>query len=290
MQDSSRYYEGSIDSHLHLSLLDQKDLEPSSVLEAAADAGLARVVDVGVRPSDLAGRIERFGDDPLVAFTAGLHPTAVDPDTVADEIAALEAALETHAGSRAGRASASRESAHHAGGAGAARSIAAVGELGLDFYWSQEHRDLQVETLERQWALAARYGLPVVIHNRDSEETMLELLRTHRPAGVMHCFSQGADYARACLDAGLMVSFGGNLTYPKSDDVRGAARIVPDDRLLVETDSPYLSPQAVRGTANHPGHLGFVIDELARLRGAAAEEVARLTAANAQALFGLGAR
>ncbi len=264
MQDSTRYYRASIDSHLHLSLMVQKELDPHSVLDAAEGGGLDRVIDVGVKPTDLDERLARFAANRLVAFTVGLHPTAVDPDTVASELDTLQAALERDAS-----------------------SVVAVGELGLDFYWSQEHRDLQVQALERQWALAARHGLPVIIHNRDSEETMLELLREHRPAGIMHCFSQDADYCRACLDAGLMISFGGNLTYPKSDEIREAARIVPDDRLLVETDSPYLSPQAVRGTGNHPGHLGFVIDELARLRGAAPQEIAELTAANARVLFGL---
>lgn len=268
MQDSSRYYPASIDSHLHLSLLGSKDLDPSTVLRSATGGELGRVIDVGVHPSDLDERLRRFGSYDLVAFTVGLHPTAVEPDTVAAELDALETALERHAGA-------------------AAPSIVAVGELGLDFYRSVEHRDLQIETLERQWALAARFELPVVIHNRESEETMIELLRVHRPAGVMHCFSQGPDYCRECLDAGLMVSFGGNLTYPKSDEVREAARLVPDDRLLVETDSPYLSPQRVRGTANHPGHLGFVIDELARLRDAAPEDVAELTARNAERLFAL---
>ncbi|MFW5744473.1 MAG: TatD family hydrolase [Spirochaetota bacterium] len=264
MHESTRYYRGSIDSHLHLSLMAHKQLDPHSVLDAAEGGGLDRVIDVGVKPTDLEERLARFAANRLVAFTVGLHPTAVEPDAVAAELDALQAALEK-----------------------LAPRIVAVGELGLDFYWSQEHRDLQLEALERQWELAARHGLPVIIHNRDSEQTMLELLRAHRPAGIMHCFSQDAAYCRACLDAGLMISFGGNLTYPKSDGIREAARIVPDDRLLVETDSPYLSPQAVRGTANHPGHLGFVIDELARLRGATPQEIADLTAANARALFGL---
>lgn len=282
MQDDSRYYPDSIDSHLHLSLLGRKDLDPTAVLPAAADGGMRRVIDVGVQPSDLAERLDRFGAYELVAFTAGLHPTAVEPDTVTAELDALETALAEQAGAvpSSGRPS-------DAAGETEGRRIVAVGELGLDFYWSQENRGLQIETLERQWAIASRYALPVIIHDRESEDTMLELLRERRPAGVMHCFSQGPDYCRACLDVGLMVSFGGNLTYPKSDEIREAARLVPDDRLLVETDSPYLSPQVVRGTANHPGHLGFVIDALARLRGASPGAIAELTAANARRLFAL---
>ena len=282
MQDSSRHYPGSIDSHLHLSLLAERDLDPEAVILAAESGGLGRLIDIGVKPSDLARRLERFGAHDLVAFTAGLHPTAVEPDTVAAEIDALESALVEDTGGVS-----TSGSTGDAAGRSQNRRLVAVGELGLDFYWSQEHRDLQIETLKRQWALAARFGLPVIIHNRESEQTMLELLHAHQPGGIMHCFSQGPEYCRACLDAGLMISFGGNLTYPKSDEVREAARLVPDDRLLVETDSPYLSPQRVRGTANHPGHLGFVIDELAHLRNAPGEEIAELTARNAARLFSL---
>lgn len=267
MKDHARYYRGSVDSHAHLALLERKGLDARRVLEEAAAGGLGRIVDVGVSPGDLAERIERFAGDSLVAFTAGLHPTAVDPSTVEAELCALERLLaERHADPQPGR-------------------IVAIGELGLDFYWSDEHRELQEEALVRQWELARRHSLPVIVHNRDSEEAMLAALRRHAPTGVMHCFSQDAAYCRACLDLGLFVSFSGNLTYKRSGPIREAAALVPDDRLLVETDSPYLSPQVVRGTANHPGHLGFVVEELARVRGTSPERIAELTAQNAVRLF-----
>ena len=116
---------------------------------------------------------------------------------------------------------------------------------------------------------------------------MLAFLRRTRPEGVMHCFSQGSDYCRSCLDLGMHISFGGNMTYRRSDPLREAAAIVPDDRLLVETDSPFLSPQPVRGITNQPGHLGYVIAALAEVRRQTPERIAELTSLNARRLFGL---
>lgn len=268
MEDRSSYYAGSIDSHAHISLLSRKELHAETVLADAAAGGMGRVLDVGTQPSDLAGRLEQYGSWELLAFTAGLHPTAVEPESAEHELTVLEQALEGPD----------------------RRQVVAVGELGLDFYWSTEHAGLQQDALRRQFELAIRHELPVVIHNRDSEQTMLEHLRAYRGRaleGVMHCFSQDADYCRSCLDLGLFISFGGNLTYRRSGEIREAARLVPLDRLLVETDSPYLSPQAVRGTANHPGHLGFTIEALARIHAVSAEEMAALTAENARRLFRL---
>ena len=274
MNDRSRYYPGTVDSHAHLSLVHRKELDPDEVIAAATSGGMAYLIDVGVEPSDTEQRIERFGGAPVVAFTAGLHPTAVRAEDYEDQLTTLASLLQADARSAAP----------------GDRTIVAVGELGLDFYWSTDTTDLQLDALHRQWALAAEHDLPVIIHNRDSEHVMLAELRRARPRGIMHCFSQGPDYCRACLDVGMYVSFGGNLTYRKSEEIRAAARVVPDERLLVETDAPYLSPQAVRGTANHPGHLGFTIEALAEIRGARPEEIAELTAANASALFGLTRR
>lgn len=262
MKDSSRYYPGSIDSHAHLSLLQHKELDAAQVLDDANQGGLARIVDVGVRPSDLADRATAFAAYPILTFTAGLHPTAVDPESLEGELATLENELSS-----------------------GKRPVVAVGEVGMDFYWSNEHRELQIEVFERQCDLAHRFGLPLIVHNRSSEQEMLAAVDRRRPQGVMHCFSQGAEYCTACLDLDLFVSFGGNVTYRRSDEIREAARLVPDDKLLVETDAPYLSPQAVRGTPNHPGHLGFIIGFLAELRGVTPEHIASVTAENAQRLF-----
>ncbi len=268
MDDRTAWYEGSIDTHLHLSALAGKGLDAERVVSEADSAGLAALIDVGIRAGDLRERVDRYGASRLVRFTVGIHPTEVRPES-RSQLAAIEAELaEERLASR----------------------IVAVGEIGLDFYWSTDHWETQIDLLEAQCAIAARHDLPVVLHNRASEAEMLALLARCRPSGVMHCFSQGAEYCRRCVELGMYVSFGGNLTYRRSADIREAAAIVPDELLLVETDSPYLSPQTVRGLPNHPGHLGFIIEALAHERGTGAREIAELTARNARRLFRLEAR
>ena len=280
MDERARYIEGCIDTHAHLSLFEHRGLESRRLVHEAVAGGLARIVDVGVTPSDYMNRLCAFGEHPIVAFTAGLHPTSVTPDTVDAELGVLESVFSgpvriDHA---AGDVC--------TGSIGSSRPVA-VGEVGLDFYHSADHRKLQVTALERQADLAARKELPLVLHNRSSEDEMLAFLRRARPPGVMHCFSQTVGYCRSCLDLGLYVSFGGNLTYRGSHDLREAAAIVPEDRLLVETDAPYLAPQAVRGRANHPGYLAYTIDALASIRGTTSARIAAITAANALALFAI---
>lgn len=268
MDAASRYLPGSIDSHAHLELLARRGLDADSVVAEAKAGGIAGILDVGVVPSDLARRVVAFGGQGIVSFTSGLHPTSVTPERVDEELALLAETLD-------------------GGAAHGSRRVVAVGEVGLDYHHSAEHARLQVETLERLAAVASRHDLPLILHNRASESDMLAFLRRVRPRGVMHCFSQDAEYCAGCLDLGLFISFGGNLTYRSSDGIRAAAAIVPDERLLVETDSPYLSPQAVRGAANHPGHLVYTVEALAELRGVSAEHVAAVTSANACSLFGI---
>lgn len=261
MEERFEVIAGSIDSHAHLAMMAEREIEPETLLARLRDEGFVRLIDVGTRPSDLHPREAAWGEDPLVELTSGLHPTSVD-EGWASELALLEAQLDTG-------------------------SIVAVGEIGLDYYHSTEFKKEQLAALETQLELAARHDKAVILHNRASESDMLGILEKRRPRGVLHCFSQDASYCRSALTLGLHISFGGNLTYRRSDDIREAARLVPDDRLLVETDSPFLSPQAVRGRTNHPGHLFLTIEALAELRGQSPQQVAHLTARNTARLFGL---
>lgn len=268
MTTGPRYITGSIDSHAHLELLPRRGLEPGAMLAEARAEGVAGIIDVGVVPSDFERRVAAFGSQPIVSFTAGLHPTSVTPERVDEELALLAQTLESGEGPRR-------------------RPVVAVGEVGLDYHHSADHAGLQIETLERLATLASRHELPMILHNRASEPEMLAFLRRVRPRGVMHCFSQDEHYCADCIDLGLFVSFGGNLTYRSSHGIRAAAAMVPDERLLVETDCPYLSPQAVRGAANHPGHLAYTVEALAAVRGVSAEHVVAVTSRNACALFGI---
>ncbi len=165
----------------------------------------------------------------------------------------------------------------------------AVGEIGLDFA-GRGYPEAQVQREAFAWQLdqAERLGLPVIIHQRRSAEAIHEQLTGRRITGVMHCWSLGPEGLDRFLDLGLYVSFAGLLTFKSAEPVRAASRLVPDDRLLVETDAPYLVPRGARsGRRNEPANLPLTVDLLARLRGCAGDEIAALSATNARALFAL---
>ncbi len=167
--------------------------------------------------------------------------------------------------------------------------VAALGEIGLDYHYEFAPREAQREALQRQLYTAVELALPVVIHCRDAREDLagiLEPVSGQLAGGVMHCFDGDVRFAERCLAWGFYVSFAGNVTYPKSHELRKAAQAVPLDRLLVETDSPYLPPQAIRGTRrNEPSSVLLVAEAIAQLRGISCEELAEQTTQNAERLF-----
>lgn len=162
----------------------------------------------------------------------------------------------------------------------------AWGEIGLDYHYSADTRDAQLELFESQLAQARSRGLPVVIHTREADGDTLSLLRANPVCGVIHCFTGTPSFAKALLDLGFYVSFSGVVTFRSAQCVRDSALIVPDDRILIETDSPYLAPEPVRGRKNEPANIAYTCGFLAKLRNVEAEEFAELTFSNAVSLFG----
>ena len=172
-----------------------------------------------------------------------------------------------------------------------AHACAAVGEIGLDFHYSPETARSQRDLFARQLALADELALPVVIHTREADNATLGVLdevpwRADAPRGVIHCFTGSPAFARQLLDRNFFISISGIVTFRAADNVRESARVVPDDRLLVETDSPFLAPVPMRGNENEPAFIVHTVKFLAALRGVPAEELAARTFANAIALFG----
>lgn len=168
--------------------------------------------------------------------------------------------------------------------------VAAIGETGLDRYWKDAPWELQLESFERHFQLAAKRKLPLVIHMRECEGEMVEFLRMmqrkYDARGVMHSFNATWDICKACLDQGMFISFAGQLTYKKSSDLREVASRVPRDRLLVETDAPYLSPEPLRSQRpNEPSRVAFTLKCLAETCGLAAEAMGEQTTENAYTLF-----
>ena len=171
--------------------------------------------------------------------------------------------------------------------AAAAQKAVAIGEIGLDYHYDFSPRDVQQEIFSAQVGLAAELGLPVVIHTREATEDTFRILRESAGTrGVFHCFTGDREMARAALDIGFYLSFAGIVTFPKAAELREVARMVPADRLLVETDAPYLAPVPFRGKRNEPAHVARVVETLAELRGIGREPMAELVAGNFHALFG----
>jgi TatD DNase family protein len=239
-----------IDTHAHLDALD----DPSGALARARAAGVARVVAIasGLASARATRAIAAVADGVYVA--AGIHP-------------------------------------HQAADGDDARSLVngetvAVGEIGLDFYRDYAPRDLQRQVFVEQLELAAEVGKPVVVHSRAADEETAELLAAFRGSVVLHCFSSPG-LLPVALERGYYVSFAGNVTYPKAEELRAAAAEVPADRLLAETDTPYLAPQPVRGKRNEPAFVVHTVAALAAARGEDFEVLAARIEANAAAVFSL---
>lgn len=167
----------------------------------------------------------------------------------------------------------------------------AIGEIGLDYHWDTSPRAVQRRVFVQQLALADELDMPVSIHSRDAfmdTYTLLNNSQIRRFGGVMHSFTGDAVWARRFLALGMYVSFSGIVSFKNAAPEHDAVRVVPDDRLLVETDAPYLTPEPYRGQTNQPGFTRYVVEAVARLRGTTPEHIAAVTQANAHRLFGLG--
>ncbi len=253
------------DTHTHL--FDERFSEDlPQVLERAAAAGVTGIVCVGIDAGSSQAAVELASRYPGVYAAAGLQPNYLNGVTERDWEAV--AALATQP------------------------QVVAIGETGLDRYWPDVPFPLQEEYFCRHIELSRRLGKPLVIHCRDAEADVLRHLRAAFERGgplrgVMHAFTGSAAAAAECLRMGLYISFAGMVSYPKAVALRETARTVPADRLLIETDSPYLPPQPVRGRRNEPAYVRHVAASLAAARGEPLESLAAATTRNAQTLFGI---
>ena len=171
--------------------------------------------------------------------------------------------------------------------------IAAIGETGLDFYYDRRTKEAQLILFQRMLELAREYQLPVIVHSREAEDATISLLKDHvrtwpgpsHRLGVLHCFTGGLKFARHLLDLGFFISLSGVLTFRNARELRDVAGMIPDERILIETDSPWLAPEPCRGKRNEPANLRFVAEVLADIRHCSFETIASLTTQNAEKLF-----
>lgn len=244
------------DTHCHLED-DRMDVGTDATVRAAVEAGVTTMVTIGCDATTSRQAIDVASRHPEVWATVGLHPHEAQFGT--------EQLLPLINEPR----------------------VVAIGECGLDYYYEHSDRDSQRRAFAEQIGLAHQHGLSLVIHTRDAWDETLDIIDAEGVPNntIMHCFSGGPEEARKCLDRGMFLSFSGIVTFKNAEELRDAARICPDDRLLVETDSPFLAPVPHRGKQNQPALVAVVGTAIAKLRGVVAEDLAALTSRNARAAF-----
>ena len=252
-----------IDTHAHLDyphLHDQID----DVLARAHDAGVKQIISIGVKlsTSDKPKQIAERYDN--VWCSIGIHPHEAENEPQACDVEAIKAA------------------ADHP-------KVVAIGEAGLDYFYDNAPRQMQADSLRAQITVARALDLPIIIHSRDADDDMADILEDEYKKGaykgVLHCFSSGAKLAERALAIGFYVSFSGIVTFKSAAEIQQVAKDVPDERILVETDAPFLAPVPKRGEKNEPSYTRHTAAFLAELRGVSLEVLADMTTQNAKRLF-----
>lgn len=249
------------DTHAHL-LSEEFDPDRSALLESIRSAGVELVMEACCTEKDIPKILDFTAAHDWVYGSAGLHPEELlhVGENALDEV---EKALSQ-------------------------KKMLAVGEIGLDYHWEDNPpRQMQKEYLDSQLSMATAHKRPVILHVRDAHGDCMDMLRAHRQGleGVMHCFSGSYETAKECLDLGLYIGVGGVLTFKNARKLKEVAQKIPLDRLVLETDCPYMAPEPLRGTRNHPGNLVYVRAALAALRGMEEETLSELLFENGKRLF-----
>ncbi|MFT5420447.1 MAG: TatD DNase family protein [Candidatus Endobugula sp.] len=252
-----------IDSHCHLDRLklDAYDNDLSAAIDAATARGIQQLLCVGISVNNREAVVDIAEKYPQVVSSVGIHPLDVK-EGLATESDLLE------------------WSQHP--------KVVALGESGLDYYYSQDDKLLQQESFVIHLQAAAKAQLPVIVHTRDAREDTLELINAHgseTSAGVLHCFTESWAMAKAAIEMNYMISISGIVTFKNAHELRDVVKQIPLDRLLVETDSPYLAPVPYRGKSNEPKYVREVAEYIAELRGVSLESLAATTTNNFYRLF-----
>lgn len=251
------------DTHAHL-LSEDFDADRPALLEQIRTQGVELVMEACCTERDIPKILAFTEENDWVYGSVGLHPEEL-LHVGADALIQVEKALSQP-------------------------KMLAVGEIGLDYHWEDNPpRQMQKEYLDSQLSMAGAHRLPVILHVRDAHGDCMDILRSHRQhlQGVMHCFSGSNETAKACLDLGLYIGVGGVLTFKNARKLKEVAQKVPLDRLVLETDCPYMAPEPLRGTRNHPGNLVYVRSALAMLLSMEEEVLSEILFENGKRLFGI---
>lgn len=249
-----------IDTHAHLNM-DEYDHDLDDVLGRALKKDVSRIIVIGMHGPSNQKAIELADTHDMLYATVGIHPGYVDED---DQVENIIPYL-SHP------------------------KVVAIGECGLDFYWNEDNKDRQKKVFQRQIELAVHYDMPLVIHTRASFQEAYDMLFPYRGKvrGVFHCFSSDVQDAKKAVDLGLMIGIDGPITFKNNGELKKIVETIDLSHLLVETDSPYLTPAPYRGKRNEPGNTAYVVEKIADIKKMDHHEVAWITSDNAKRLFKL---
>jgi TatD DNase family protein len=252
-----------IDTHTHLDAK-QFDEDREEVIARARDAGIAAMINVGFNRETIPSTLKLAESYDFIYAAVGWHPQ--DAVLMKEEDLDWIEALCKH------------------------EKVVAIGEIGLDYYWDTSPKEVQHQVFREQIRLARRQKKPIVIHNRDAHHDVVTILKEERASevgGVMHCFSGSWETAKQCLDMNFYISFGGPITFKNARQPKEVLAKVPLDRLLLETDSPYLAPHPYRGKRNESAYVKWVAEAAAEIKGLDLSEISRITTENSIEIFGI---
>ncbi|KFN03663.1 TatD family deoxyribonuclease [Bacillus clarus] len=251
------------DTHSHLNA-EQFEEDLQEVIVRMKEAGVTYTVVVGFDEVTIKKAIELAETYDFIYAAVGWHP--VDAIDMTEEHLVWLEELAAHP------------------------KVVALGEMGLDYHWDKSPKEIQKEVFRKQIALAKKVKLPIIIHNRDATQDIVDILEEEQAAkvgGIMHCFSGSVEVAKRCIDMNFLISLGGPVTFKNAKKPKEVAMEIPMEKLLIETDCPYLTPHPFRGKRNEPSYVKLVAEEIANLKGISYEEVAQVTTENAKKLFGV---
>jgi TatD DNase family protein len=251
------------DTHAHLGLITEDPIDQLLVVQEARQEGVQHIVSVANNLIDFAQVYENLKSESNIYHSIGLSPSSVSQT-------GEEWEMKIEDGVKLER-------------------VIAIGEIGLDYYRKFGDRDSQVELFIRQLELAEKLKLPVIIHNRDAGADVLEILRERLPSkgGILHCYSEDYEYAKKALELNLFISFAGNVTYRNARNLQDTAKKMPQERMLIESEAPFMVPAVHRGKRNKPSYLNETAGFIAQLREVPVEELSEVLYANSLRIFGL---
>ncbi|OZM55857.1 hydrolase TatD [Lottiidibacillus patelloidae] len=251
------------DTHAHINAL-QFEEDREQVIQRALDEGVENIVVVGFDNETIDGAMELAEKYPFIYAAVGWHP--VDAIDMTEEDLKRIELLAAHP------------------------KVVAIGEMGLDYHWDKSPKEVQKEVFRKQIQLAKKVNLPIIIHNRDATNDVVTILEEENAAevgGIMHCYSGSLETAEQCMKMNFYISFGGPVTFKNAKQPKEVAKKIPLEKILIETDCPYLSPHPYRGKRNEPSYVKYIAEQIALLKEISYDELAEHTTANAKRLFQL---